>query len=246
MIYKNLIYIHIPKTGGSSIRNSLNKNYKLIYNSNFENFEKMGFKNYSEKFENYNFPIFSFKDHLPYQLIKRADYHKDKFKFTITRNPFSRIVSLYFECIANKLHLEGLKIKKTILFDDFVDIICKKSYWFTIPMTDYIGSKNLNDIDFIGRFENFDDDLIKLRKYLKISIKHHNYNNSVKSIFKFSDYRTYFKNKENIDKVYKLYKDDFDNFNYDYKKFLSFERKKINLINILLKITKRKLNNLFN
>ena len=105
MIYKDFIFIHIPKTGGSSIRNSLNKNYELIYNATKENLKKLGYSNLNENFEDYDLKIHDFSDHLPYQLIKKKELDKDKYKFTFIRNPFSRAVSLYFE-MRNKFHLE--------------------------------------------------------------------------------------------------------------------------------------------
>tara|TARA_Y100000389_G_C17414290_1_gene492767 strand:- start:757 stop:1491 length:735 start_codon:yes stop_codon:yes gene_type:complete len=243
MVYNDLIFIHIPKTGGSSIRSSLSKNYDLIYNANKENLIKLGYSNF-ENFENYKFSIHNFKDHLPYQLIKKNKLEKNKYVFTFIRNPFSRVVSMYFECMANKFHIDGLNTKKNISFEDFVEIINKKPYWFALPMVDYIGIKNIDDIDFIGRFENFENDILKLKKKVKISIKHHNFNNHIKSKLKFGDYRKFYSNNKIIDKVNQIYDKDLRKFKYDYEKFLDFEKKKIKLTTIFLRVLKRKIINL--
>ena len=77
MVYNDLIFIHIPKTGGSSIRSSLANNYKLLYNATEQNFIKLGYSNLTN-FENYNFSIHNFKDHLPYQIIKKNKLEKNK------------------------------------------------------------------------------------------------------------------------------------------------------------------------
>lgn len=241
MIYNNFIFIHIPKTGGSSIRSSLEKDYNLIKNATKINLINLGYKNLNEKFENYNFLIHDFKDHLPFQLIQKTI--NNKLTFTFIRNPFSRMVSLFYECISNDLHLNNIGIDKNCSFEDFVNRITEKSYWFTIPMIDYIGKKNLNKIDFIGRFEDFENDILKLKKNIKISIKHHNYNNHVKSVMKFSDYRPYYKNELIIDKVKNYYEDDLQIFNYSFNNFLEFEKNKINLFKIFTKILKRKIIN---
>ena len=244
MIYKDFIFIHIPKTGGSSIRSSLNKNYRLIYNATEVNLKKLGYLDLNENFENYDFKIHNFIDHIPYQLIKKKELEKNKYKFTFIRNPFSRVVSLYFECIANKFHLEGIKTNKKINFEEFVEIIINKPYWFTIPMIDYIGIKNITDMNFIGRFENFENDIFKLKKRFKISIKHHNYNNHIPSKLKFSDYSSFYSNKKIKEKIYLYYKKDFNYFKYSYEDFLKFEKKKVKLSTIFMRLIKRKIANL--
>ena len=223
MIYKDLIFIHIPKTGGSSIRSSLSKNYDLQYNATKQNLIKLGYSNL-ENFENYNFSVHDFKDHLPYQLIKKNNLEKNKFSFTFIRNPFSRMVSLYYECVNNPL-IE-LDVNKDNSFEYFVNLVTKKSYWFTIPMIDYIGIDNIAKIDFIGRFENFENDILQLKKKIKISIKHHNFNNHINNKLKFSDYTKFYKNNKLIDMVEKYYYEDLNKFKYDYDQFINFEKKK--------------------
>ena len=244
MIYENFIYIHIPKTAGSSIRSSLNNNYKFLYNASEENFFKMGYQNLNINFENYNFNLNEFKDHLPYQLIKEKKLSNNKYKFTFIRNPFSRMVSLYYECMGNKFHLEGLGVEKNISFKNFVYLVTEKSYWFTIPMIDYIGNQNIDDIDFIGKFENLENDILKLKKKIRIKIKHHNYNNHIKSKFKFIDYRPFYSEPKIIDKIYSYYERDFNQFHYTYEDFIKFEINKIKIITIFKKFLRRKLINL--
>jgi hypothetical protein len=241
MVYNDLVFIHIPKTGGSSIRSSLSKNYDLLYNATKQNLIKLGYSNL-ENFENYNFSVHDFKDHLPYQLIKKNSLEKNKFSFTFIRNPFSRMVSLYYECINNPLIV--LDVNKDNSFEYFVNLVTEKSYWFTIPMIDYIGIDNTDKIDFIGRFENFENDILRLKKKIKISIKHHNFNNHIKNKLKFSDYTKFYKSNKLIDMVEKYYDKDLNKFKYDFDQFINFEKKKIKLITIFSKMLKKKMINL--
>ena len=245
MVYNDLIFIHIPKTGGSSIRSSLGNNYNLLYNCTQQNFIKLGYSNL-ENFENYNFSIHNFKDHLPYQIIKKNKLEKAKYVFTFIRNPFSRIVSIYFTWANSPVLIDdGMNVSKNINFEEFVDIIIEKPYWFSLPMIDYIGNKNIKDVDFFGRFENFENDIFKLKKKINISIKHHNFNNNINSKFKFADYSKFYSNNKIIDKVSSYYEKDLNTFKYDYEQFLDFEKKKIKLTTIFSKILKKKFINIF-
>ena len=243
MIFDKIIFIHIPKCCGSSIRSSLSESYKFLFNATIKNFKNLKEIDQNDNFENYNFKIKSFKDHLPFQLIKKTNLHKNKFIFTSVRNPFSRMVSLYYECRNSKVHRN--RFKKINNFPDFVESVIKNPYWFPIPMVDYIGINNLKKLNFICKYENFNEDIIRLNKYINMSIKHHNHNNSVKNFFKFSDYRKFYKNKDLILNVKEYYKKDFLYFNYSYNDFLFYENKNKNKINILKNIFHRKMFNLF-
>ena len=111
-------------------------------------------------------------------------------------------------------------------------------------MIDYIGIQNIDDIDFIGKFENLENDILKLKKKIRIKIKHHNYNNHIKSKFKFIDYRPFYTEAKIIDKVYSYYERDFNQFHYTYEDFIKFEINKIKIITIFKKFLRRKLINL--
>ena len=68
MIFENLIFIHIPKTAGSSIQNSLIKQQKLIYEGTEDFFNFLGISS-NKNLENKQIPIISFKRHLPLEVI---------------------------------------------------------------------------------------------------------------------------------------------------------------------------------
>ena len=181
MIFENLIFIHIPNIAGSSIQNSLTKQHKLIYEGTDDFFNFLGISS-NKNLENKKIPIISFKRHLPLEVIKLSNLIKDKPIITFVRNPFSRAVSLYYECMRSELYINDLGMNSNSTFEDFLYSIEKKDYWFTMPMIDWIGENNLNNIGYLlAKIENIEDDIKKINnKYqLKIKVKYHNYNNSL-------------------------------------------------------------------
>ena len=186
------IFIHIPKTAGVSL-------VKAIYGDVT-----------SEGHRSFYFNSLALN-------IKNEKY----FSFTFIRNPFDRLYSAFeflkkgginhYDILAFETHLSKYKD-----FEDFILNGLNKNliYQIThlIPQHEYLCDKRGNIlVDFVGRFEDLDNDILLLSKKLKKDIKlnHHNYNKKV-------DYKEVYTD-EMIDKVYQIYQKDIDIFKYSFK-----------------------------
>ena len=186
------IFIHIPKTAGVSL-------VKAIYGDvTLEGHRSFYFNSIALN-------------------IKNEVY----FSFSFVRNPFDRLYSAYkFLNEGGMNHLDKLAFQTFLSeFEDFEDFILnglneKLIYQIThfIPQHEYLCDKSGSIlVDFIGRFENLDKDILLLSKKLNknIELNHHNYNSK-------SDYREVYTN-EMIYKVNQIYQRDMDIFKYTFK-----------------------------
>ena len=208
------IFIHIPKNGGTSIENKLDK-IKLI----------------SKKFYD-NVPI----QHLTLPYIKNnlnlKNYDKS-IKFTIVRNPYEKLLSDYYwqirvGCFSldGKLDKNGIwrkkKLKDVVVpnFDEFLnlveDVVLNDKYHENIfydhfrPQYQFIYDNGINLSDKIFKLEHFD----QIQKFIdNICLK-----NNIKTKWKVTN-KSNKKTKivlslEQKEKIYRIYKLDFDLFNY--------------------------------
>jgi hypothetical protein len=140
-----------------------------------------------------------------------VNMYKEYFRFAFIRNPWDRIVSCWRDKIIGKDTLKYNNDKED--FENFVDYVAKN-----IDL-DYGNSHlrlqsrliDLNHIDYLGRFETFQKDIIEVMNILGIKalIKKKNASNRIE------DYREYYSNSTK-DKVAKLYKKDIKIFNYEF------------------------------
>ena len=91
MIFEDVVFIHIPKTAGSSIQNSLIKNNNLIYEGTSSFYEHISVDE-NMTLNKSKIKAKSFRKHLPLELIKLSEFHISKPIITFIRNPFSRAV----------------------------------------------------------------------------------------------------------------------------------------------------------
>ena len=132
------IYIHIPKTGGSSVEKC------LLENEGIEVMPSLRFmpKDIREKYVigsfggNHHFPLHKFE----------KEFQEQYFCFTFVRNPFSRAVSEFL----------WLKKECKITFETFKTFAQQGS---PIPWHEQTQYSFINkNIDFVGRFENLQED----------------------------------------------------------------------------------------
>lgn len=156
MIYSkkyNCLFIHIPKTAGTSI-------YKVFHENNIH-----------DRSDDYHITIATFKAKLG---LKEKQW-KSCFKFAFVRNPWDRMVSLY-EWSLRKTARHQMEYRFASKCDNFIDwikrgigsnrkIINNADPLFrnskrhlehkSLP---YIMCMGKIDVDFIGRFENLRND----------------------------------------------------------------------------------------
>jgi len=137
------------------------------------------------------------------------------FKFAFVRNPFDRLVSAFKHLVKNgaKQRInDDPRLYRDMEFKEFVDVLLtmdKKTMDIHFrPQNLFL--PNISELDFIGKFENINDDFIFVCKKLGIkslSLMHQNSTNPIK----LSEYY----DEETIKKVSEFYKEDFELFNYN-------------------------------
>lgn len=123
----NLLFVHIPKTAGTSIRKVMSAADRKFL----------------------DFPHFTLKE---YYTFLHPDFFERMFKFAIVRNPWDRAVSLYHFHKSESFRLsdpERYTAAINMSFRQFLDhsgFVLQQLPW--ISLDDGVG------VDYVGRFEN--------------------------------------------------------------------------------------------
>lgn len=209
---EKLLFIHIPKTGGSSIND--NENFKwdgLVEKINVND------RTYNQRHLTAN-EIIELN-------LEDAKIFNEYFCFCFIRNPWDRLVSSYFNI--GKKYFESFEsyVENAQLINEQYDagkdpylderweharkLIVNK---FFKPQLDFITYNNEIIIDFIGSFENYKEDFKKLCDKLNKPCEILHSRSS-----KHTHYSEYYTN-ETKEIVGEIYKRDIDYFNYEFKR----------------------------
>ena len=177
------IFIHIPKSAGSSIHSTFSQ---------------------------------TASDH---EMLKINHKNKDYFKFTFVRNPFDRFVSTYFyfkdygrDNFGDML--TGYIVNRFSSFEDFTkNFINIPSKLFAYPhFNEQVCWTSNMDFDFIGRFENVEEDFKTICKKIEKPYRrmpHHKRSRNRKH------YTEYY-NDETRQIIENKYAKDLDHFGYKF------------------------------
>lgn len=209
---RKFIFIHVRKTGGTSIVNCL-KNQKKFKVGEFKNDESYGI---------------SLAHHTSNQIEKKYPKEWEKyFTFAFVRNPWDRLVSRYFwskdtqkvllpkECSTFKKFVERVYNKKPIYIPQYNNrnLGLYKGVGELVPQYDIL-YKNIqgSKLDYIGKYENLQEDFNEICKKLNISEKVLPHDNKTKH----TPYWEYY-DEESKSMVEERYKLDINNFGYEFK-----------------------------
>lgn len=186
------IFIHVPKSAGTSILSALGK--KEVFG----------------------------RDHLPWYVYQKANNQKFQsyYKFSFVRNPWDRAYSAYSYLRegGNKrddICLQSI-IEKFKNFDDFVINGLQngllRNHPLFIPQSEFVVRANQElAVDFLGRYENIDNDFKIVADRLKIGEKLNRVNVSR------SCGNKYF-SEESVRVIKFIYAQDIDNFGYKFNR----------------------------
>ena len=178
----NWAFVHIPKTGGTTITNILLNQQDTERRTGHDSL--------------------------------RAIDTDNLFIFTFVRNPFTRVVSAFLHGVRDGLYPND--------FTKFLNQSNKADLWL-LPQTYYVnsGKTETKQISYIGKYENFENDLNKVLTKLNIldvTIPHDNRNpiyDKLPNLNQEKYYKEYYTEEWMKDWVRERYKDDFKQFNYE-------------------------------
>ena len=195
--HKNkFIFIHIPRTGGTSIE-------KTLHNRDW-------------------WSVHPPSKHLTVHIAKKiyAKYWKDYFKFTFVRNPWDRMVSmLKYHQIYKVYANTNKKIVLSRYFNQFEKIEYDTRFFNLSQFNDFTKEENTvyqniigQEMDFIGKFENLQEDFNNLCDILNIKNTKLMHIEKSKNRMKYQEY--YSENERDI--IAEKYQKDIKKFNYKF------------------------------
>tara|TARA_Y100000296_G_C5113224_1_gene226261 strand:- start:166 stop:903 length:738 start_codon:yes stop_codon:yes gene_type:complete len=235
------VFVHIPKTGGTSIKHRLQ-----IYSDH-----PLDHPSLEHRLLYFSRPTALELDSSIHDVVHRPSLSsefihpaEEYFKFTFVRNPWDRLVSYYFHLSGKKQNWEGnfkygsqsqrlfkesrfaipgLPRYEPVSFKSWVlgtKDISFKSTIIAHPQLDWIVDQDQKiGVDFIGRFERFPQDFQRSCK--RIGMSHNKLQRLVKGLphKKRSNHKHYSKyyTDETIEVVANWYKKDIEAFNYKYE-----------------------------
>ena len=201
------IFVHIPKTAGSSIENVI---WPLESDRVVENLWLGIIKPYRNKYQTDGL------QHLTSSQIKTevgTDVFNSYYKFSIIRNPWEKAVSQFIYMKKRKGLRRFIGMNKWSSFKKYLNLISKKEHAQWMKQVDFVYDENgMIMVDKIIRFENIEEEFQLMRQHLGIPyIKLPHVNKS-----KRKHYTKYY-NKSTIQIVSDLYKEDIEAFNYTFE-----------------------------
>ena len=199
---KELKFIHITKSGGSSIE-EIGKSNKVYWGK------------YDNLFKEINSHYHNISEYIPLHIQNKYDW------FLVVRNPYERILSEYYcnwggigEFVPSINHnineFNIYIIKKILNYHKSMDSPNTRSRFHYIPQYLYL-MENANSKMNILKIENLEQDFNNLMKKYKLNIHLNKHIN--KSKFKKKFTVDHFSN-ELIDLINCVYRKDFEEFNY--------------------------------
>ena len=198
------IFFHVPRTGGYTIERFLddeNDRDAHIYYPEIV----FGLK-YNVYTQHLDYE--RFKKLLEYEKIVDVSVLKKYFKFCFVRNTYDRIISCFF--YNSKFNPKN---KKT--FKKYLKIIKNETHklYHHGDQLKYVLNKNGEvTVDFIGRYENYQEDMKKVCRILNISYETLPVTNISK---REKDYKQYY-DEESKNIVYEIYKKEIEYFNFEF------------------------------
>ena len=209
---RKLIFVHVYKTGGTSVTEAL----RSCLSPAEQRWHSIGQRLY--RHSRVPIPCWKFQD-LPRHVSARELQDmmpqwmfKACFKFAFVRNPWSLQLSLYRHMLRSPAHHQHDAVAALRGFDAYVEWLATLPNGPHRVQTGFLrDAKNVRLMNFVGRFEQLNDDFSKVAKQLGIppDLPHLNMSNDD------PDYRKYY-SAHSRDVIATLHRPDIEAFGYDF------------------------------
>lgn len=201
---KKFIFVAVMKTGTMSITSTLGK-YSL---------DNDGYHYTARELKNNNLSSDSSKrlgSENPFISLYKKHW-EEFFTFGFVRNPWDHFVSLYKWC-KKRQNPKTFRGFEFFLNDQYYNKYNCLSDWNFTTQSDRLYENGKKIVDFIGKYENIEQDFALICKNIKVKEK-------LLFINKSKDtrcYKTFYNSLDQIEKIRSLYAEDIERFGYEFE-----------------------------